>query len=54
MKKKMKNSGEKPETEPAVKREMGEVRKGFKNTNPKSQQLLGEHRINRQFGKPGQ
>lgn len=31
--------------EPEVKREMGEVRKIFKKTNPKSQQLPEEHKI---------
>lgn len=42
----MKKQQRKTETEePEMKREMGEVRKVFKKTNPKSQQLLEEHKI---------
>lgn len=42
----MKKQQRKIETEePQMKREMGEVRKVFKKTNPKSQQLLEEHKM---------
>lgn len=42
----MKKQQRKIETEePEMKREMGEVRKVFKKMNPKSQQLLKEHKM---------